>query len=419
MNSSKCKMTLIAAAAAAIFGAQAGSAPAAQISDRFVVATAAAGSAELSDPSVAVSSKGVAVGWTLHDMLRFGTAHLGTFALNGAPVAADIEVGQTLNNPPGVAMDPDGDVAVSWDQPDSNQSYFNSTGALYAKRYSIGGAANGNAIRVTGTENSYLHVALNFSKVYSTPSKIAMDSKGNFAVGISESGYFSLGCAFVCSTEFDFSNSYAGTYRADGVALRRNARIDRLSPTANGGQTQLIGISLLGNGNVAALFNNWTQDIKSRPTIKVFNQRLAKARSVTLESSSNTIDNASFDANGNVYIVSHGDQCVLSRYAVNGGRMGSDILFAPGAYPCSVAAAPSGTFALVWQDSAGISGQFYNADGSAQGDPIVIEPNPNAYVLYSVSSALDDSGHLAVMWYYLDNSAAHVETIAGRTVTAP
>jgi hypothetical protein len=200
--------------------------------------------------------------------------------------------------------------------------------------------------------------------------------------------------------------------------------IDRVPWSRNSPGNTLLGLTLLDSGNVETLLTSGQPNDVESPTIKTFNQRLKPSGNTALGigSEPQALAAVSFDANGNLY-VAHSTN-VVSRYAPDGTSLGADILVA--GEVMSVAAAPSGTFAVVWETGYDeLYAQYYATDGAPNGSPILVQPTSNGEVstnhINAASSALDDSGKLVVVWIDTNYNGSTYPpiTIAGRTVSGP
>jgi hypothetical protein len=147
------------------------------------------------------------------------------------------------------------------------------------------------------------------------------------------------------------------------------------------------------------------------------------------------ITGADTDANGDVAIVwqpfsaSSDSSVYLRRYSANGTPLGDRITVANvtsiqllNCFVPIVKMAPSGMFVVLWGDEfaatpCGIKGQYFNADGSLNGAAFTVTDTDFVTYYGPPAAAIDSSGNLTVVWgrFPVDEPW----TVAGRNISAP
>ncbi len=436
--------SLFASAITAAFCSSPGAASAAGTANVGPLFTVTSGAYRYPTVSVGRGSSGnFAVAWQeeMSDGSGYnGQAAVRSFTGDGVPLSPEIALGDNVYaSNAAVAMDSDGDFVASWIESQGAYGQLGKhAGELKAQRYSVAGVAKGTALNIGSAPINYPdldNIRLRFflaEGIQTGMPRVAMDSNGDFAVAWNKTTttyacYVSVaGLACLSSEAY---KSYAAAYRANGVARRWETPV--ATGNAFGSGSLLVGSTpMLDNGNVLMVFDSATEAYA-----QWYNPYLAKTglkialTNIPAGVSPYLVDAVVSDAAGNFAVLSGQN---LNRYSASGSSLGS-ILMPPNNGRCgstALAMMPSGGFVTVTNNTANLAGgytscefdgQYYSADGSANGPAFVIDDGTSNINYGSVSIAVDSSGGMVAIWSAFVGTHIHsdVFTVVGRQITPP
>jgi hypothetical protein len=372
---------------------------------------------------------------------------------DGTPKDSGFQVGpDTGGSSTAVAIDPSGtgNIIVAWNQ----ATTASPNGETLVQRYSENGTALGTAIDVG---------AAPFPGRSSTNPMLAMDDDGDFAVAwttVTDKTFIPIPHTYSSVVASEASKTYAAVYKADGSVIKPATAIDNVltkyfSPAIYSIKNPdyyncdiLRGIAFDGHKNLTALYlvgrRASLQTGVGKYTYKLSKQGglslLSDVATSAVEHSGGvrlqypTTTDFGVDASGNYavewvdYYVADPFRIHVSRYAADGTFQGEitpiqiptnyyNNSFHPYQNP-TLSMAPSGDFVVTWgvrtqidlfgdgylYDSFDKDGQYFHADGTANGNAFVIASDPSFLTFTDMATAVDGGGNLVSVWAAIDSS---------------
>jgi hypothetical protein len=424
------KPTLIAAVIGALYcGAAPLPALAAQAGPVFTVTTA--GQA----PKVAAGGNGqFVVSWRAPGgTLLYGTSagYVQAYDATGTAVtAAPTEVTGNAFDSPALAMDADGDFVAVWvsgKAVTTNNSIV--LGTTHAQRFDAAGDTAGRQQRVSPADQLDLPVSQTlYAGVGTSLPQVAMDSEGDFVVAWTVQRGAIL-CPFYCAELVGSGTTYAASYRANGSVLRWRKAIDRRAAIGPHSLPQVTGLRMLDNGDAVTLSS--TSDANSPRWLESFNQSLQSTGGrvkVTFDPTSQIFASTPDAMGGLTAVLSAratdgSSTCVISHFGAQGQPLGTTAAIPT--QDCdhvAIANTAGGGFAAIWTGAwtnnppgnllADLTAQFFNADGSANGQPFVMQAAVPP--LHDIAAASGADGNLVVVWDNYSSTAIYGSAISSQ-----
>ncbi len=365
-------------------------------------------------------------------------AYIRAYDADGMPKGSAVALTSKAIYDATLAISNNGSFAVAWSDYTSNSSNNN----IVIQRFSPDGTAQGSLIKVGADPTKYGW----FASVISTGPRIAMDDDGDIAVAWTQETkwYSSPYGGYYFHNVTDSSKTYAAVYKADGSVLKAKKVVDTVygkkypNDGKHGNHDRVNGLAMHGSGDLLMSFSE-ARDTATQTAVRLFGPALSTPGALTTLTDVGSFEGIGADASGNfdvAWTASDGSLYV-SRYNSSAGLLGNvgpietpTTPYAQNELP-TISVASSGDFAVTWGSTTKIpffdgslwdtyikNGQFFHADGSANGAPFVIDGNLSNLTDLNLASAIDDHGNLISIWNTL-LSDQQTYAILGRNNTAP
>lgn len=360
------------------------------------------------------------------------------YSADGTPKGNEVAIGSKAIYDATIAMSNNGSFSVAW----SDYTNDSSTNNIVIQRFSSSAAPQGSLIKV-GKDPTVFGW---FTSTISTGPRIAMDDDGDIAVAWSqEAQWFSSPYGgYYFHNVTDSSKTYAAIYKADGSVLKAKKVVDTVygkkypNDDKHGNEDMVRSLSMYGSGNLIMSFYE-ARDTSSLSAVRLFGPGLSSPSALITLSDVGGYHGLGADSSGNFDVAWTGADGTLnvSRYNSSASLLGNvgpietpTTPYAGNQSP-TISVAPAGDFAVTWGSTTKISffdgslwdtyiknGQFFHADGSANGAPFIIDNNLSNLTDENLAAAIDGHGNLISIWNTLLSDQS-TYAILGRNNSAP
>lgn len=365
-------------------------------------------------------------------------AYIRAYSADGTPKGSAVTLTSKAVYDVSIAISNNGSFAAAW----SDYTNDSSSNNIVLQRFASDGTPQGSVISVGKDPTVYGF----FNATLSTGPRIAMDDDGDIAVAWSqESQWFSSPYGgYYFHNVTDSSKTYAAVYKSDGSVLKAKKVVDTVygkkypNDGKHGNHDMLSSLVMTGAGRLVMSFS-MARDTTTQTAVRLFAPALASPSSLIALTGVGSFKSLGADANGDfdiAWTASDGSLNV-SRYNSSAALLGNvgpiETPTTPnaGTEMPTIAVAPSGDFAVTWGSTTQIpffdgslwttyikNGQFFHADGTANGGPFVIDGNLSNLNDINLASAIDGHGNLISIWNTLLSDQS-TYAILGRNNTAP
>jgi hypothetical protein len=378
------------------------------------------------EPTVTRNAAGRSVvTWQAYDSDGINHTMAQAFNADGTAAGAPFAVG-TRGFAPSVAMDAEGDFVIAWRDDSTGSS---PSVSVTLQRYNPAGDPQGAPITVRTFSAPSLNAPSSFS--------VGMDDDGDFAVAWTEVQDVALPLGTKLLLR-EGSNSYIKLYNAKGTVIRPATRVDQVAPrwffvsyhdnpffNAN----VIDRLAMNGSGRFVIVFDVWRHAVQQAAAARVFGRDGTPGGDLLTLDGRGAFDGAGIDSEGNFAVAWENRSLYVSRYAADGSSLGMTGPIAA-ADPSgsgergTMSMAPNGDFTATWGVYSGSPnasfvkyGQYFHADGTANGASFVIDDGSGQQNNRDMATGMDGNGNLLAVWSTLPQN--QTGDIVSRTVTPP
>lgn len=343
------------------------------------------------------------------------------FRADGTASSPPLTVGSLPMPNPTVAMSQSGNFMTAWiEASPSNSPYGNvyvqqytANGSLQGKRQWLGSVYNG----AVGLPYPCGVLSTCQRKKLSSRPQVMMDDDGDYAVAWTESSWLDVETSDHAVSCNSTDKTYAAVYHANGKVLSYKHLISR------SGFLQQAAMN--GAGSMALTYAPGACNLTPTARSDLYPLDLSSQVSVTLSSLLNgSPATTGLDSSGNLLVgwaapdASGAGNAYVARFAPDGSPLGTTL--GPYASRTPMAVAPSGAFALGWNQANAIGTttlglQTYASDGNPASGALVIDDGNSS--LYRDSLAYAWMGNNQLIGIWVAPAADGTSALMGRSIT--